>query len=525
MLLEEIKKYRRLVSTQTPVWVWLSIIIVAAALPRLALLRSASVFHDEAWSILCARLPIGEMVGLIRADAGEPIYFLLLKMWIALFGTGEISCASLSLLFSLLNIGLVFAFARSMFGDRVGLVSALFFGFNWLEFHFSTYVRFYPILTTVSILSYFSFFLALTKKRSIAWFALVSLIGFYTHSYYWFICFSQFLVLLLFARADIPRFMLAGAPVALLYAPWFFLVFVHQMSGYVGTYMESNLERVHGIGSALWMLGASFSSKHSIPEWTSPIVLLGAGVFLADSIARRRKGHALSIERRTFLMLMVFYVGAVGTPILISIKKPIYWMNHYDVALIPISTILLAYMIYRLNSNRAARIARALLCVVVPVLAMPYMRWELVTKMDGDREGVRQLSLDLSSDDIVICTGLSYVQTNYYLTLYDLPFEELILYPPDLTPERPQYLGSRYKRDPKAREELPGHVEAFAEDLEQKAFRKIFVFYKEDPVTEPLKKQLDSHFANLGQIIVPQHPWGPFHDRILIYGKKEKPVL
>ncbi|GJM27106.1 MAG: hypothetical protein DHS20C16_35210 [Phycisphaerae bacterium] len=459
------------------------------------------------------------MVSLLRADAGEPLYFILLKLWIFLFGPGEIASASLSLVLSLLNIGLVFIFARSVFSDRVALLAALFFGFNWLEFHFSTHVRFYPLLTTVSILSYYSFVMALNKKRSIVWFALISLCGFHTHSYYWFICFSQFLVLLTFAKADIPRFILAGIPVAIAYAPWFFLVFLHQMTGYVSTYMKTNLEHVNGLTGAVLMLGASFPSKHSIPEWTGPIALCGAGVFLADAIRRRWNNIELSAERRTVAMFMLFYVGAVGTPILISITKPIYWMNHYDVALIPISAVLLAYLVSKLDFSRMARVAGAVLCVVIPALSMPYLRWELITKMDGDREGVRQLATDLSADDIIITTGLSYVQTNYYLELYELNFKALILYPPDLTPARPQYLGSRYKRDPAARDELPGYVAGLAEDLESSAFRRIYVFYKEDPVMEPLKKEFDSHFAVLGQIDVLQHPWGPFHDRILIYGR------
>ncbi len=520
MNLQSTKKLHRLITTQTPTWFWLSLVVFAAALPRLALLRTSSVFHDEAWSILCARLPVWEMISLIRADAGEPLYFILLKMWISVFGPGEVSCASLSLLFSLVNIVLLFIFARSLFGDRVALVAALFFGFNGLDFHFSTHIRFYPLLTMVSILSYFSFLMALTRERSIAWFTVVSLFGFYTHSYYWFICFSQFLVLLIFARAHIPRFLLAGIPVALAYAPWFFLVFVHQMSGYVGTYMETNLERVDGIGGALLMLGASFSTKHSIPQWSGLIVLCGVGVFLADTIVRWRKDRELSKERRTALMLIVLYVGAVGTPIFISIEKPIYWMNHYDVALIPISTILLAYMICSLEFGRTAKIARAVLCIVIPVLAMPYLRWELVTKMDGDRAGVRELALDLTDDDIIITTGLSYVQTNYYLDLYELQFKELILYPPDLTPKRPQYLASRFKRDPQSKDELLSYVTDLAEELEPRAFRRIFVFYKEDELTEPLKREFDSHFADLGQIPVPQHPWGPTHDKILVYGKK-----
>ncbi len=520
MIIQTIRNLHRSIATKTPVWVWLSLILFAVALPRLAALREASVFHDEAWSILCARLPIGEMVSLVRADAGEPLYFILLKVWITLFGSGEIACASLSLLLSLLNVGLVFVLARSVFGERVALLAALFFGFNWLEFHFSTHVRFYPLLTTVSILSYCSFLIALNRKRSIAWFALISLCGFYTHSYYWFICFSQFLVLLTFARADIPRFILAGIPVAIAYAPWFFLVFLHQMTGYVSAYMETNLERVHGIGRAVLMLGASFVSKHAFPLWTGPIVLLGAGIYLAVVFLQWRKGSTLSTERRSVLILMMFYLGAVGTPILISIKKPIYWMNHYDVALIPITAILLAYLVSKLNFNRTAQVAGAVLCVVIPALSMPYLRWELMTKMDGDRESVRQLAADLSSDDIIIATGLSYVQTNYYLELYELEFKELILYPPDLTPARPQYLGSRYKREPASREALPAYVAGLAEELDAKAFRKIFVFYKEDPVTVPLKKEFDSHFAVLGQLDVPQHPWGPFHDRILIYGRK-----
>ena len=284
--------------------------------------------------------------------------------------------------------------------------------------------------------------------------------------------------------------------------------------------METNLERVHGIGGAVLMLGASFVSKHAIPQWTAAIVLLGAAVYITATIQRWRNAGTLSSERRTVLMLMTFYIGAVGTPILISIQKPIYWMNHYDVALIPISALLLAYAIFKLDFGRTARLMRVLLCIAIPALSLPYMRWELMTKMDGDRVSIQRLALDLEPEDIIIATGLSYVQVKYYLELYELEFNELILYPPDLTPERPQYLASRFKHDPKSREELPGYVANLADELETKEFRRLFVFYRKDPVTEILKDDFDSHFRVLDEITVPQHPWGPFHDKILVYGRK-----
>ena len=196
-------------------------------------------------------------------------------------------------------------------------------------------------------------------------------------------------------------------------------------------------------------------------------------------------------------MAAAFYIGAVGTPILISIVKPIYWMNHYDVAVVPISAILLANAIYRLDFNLFARIIRVLACVAIPVLALPYMRWEIVAKMDGDRESVQQLGAHVTSEDVIISTGLSYVQVKYYLDLYELPYKDLVIYPPDLTPERPQYLASRFKLDPDARTVLPAYVSELADDLEADGFRRLFVFYQEDPIAEPCLTSCRLHKTSL----------------------------
>lgn len=74
----------------------------------LPLIWTQSYWRDEAFTIFQAGANFGQMFKDILWDSSPPFYYFLLHFWIRLFGDGEIATRSLSLIFHLLTVTLVF---------------------------------------------------------------------------------------------------------------------------------------------------------------------------------------------------------------------------------------------------------------------------------------------------------------------------------------------------------------------------------------------------------------------------------
>ena len=83
--------------------------LTTAALLRLTLLlRPEPLWYDETFSVLVARLPLDRLFAATAGDVHPPLYYLLLKGWLALWPAAplELWARALSLLFSLIALGL-----------------------------------------------------------------------------------------------------------------------------------------------------------------------------------------------------------------------------------------------------------------------------------------------------------------------------------------------------------------------------------------------------------------------------------
>ena len=89
----------------------------------------ASLWRDEAFSYLMARLPIHQLLWATAQDANPPLYYLLLKLWMGIFGTSEIALRSLSLIFFWATLYVVYLILKEVYalGTKKSLFYLLFF--------------------------------------------------------------------------------------------------------------------------------------------------------------------------------------------------------------------------------------------------------------------------------------------------------------------------------------------------------------------------------------------------------------
>ena len=80
---------------------------------------------DEGLSVGIADRPLSDIPAALRLDGSPPLYYSLLHVWMAVFGTTETATHALSLVFAVLAVPAAWWAARGLFGPAAGLAAAL----------------------------------------------------------------------------------------------------------------------------------------------------------------------------------------------------------------------------------------------------------------------------------------------------------------------------------------------------------------------------------------------------------------
>ncbi len=139
-------------------WALAGLIALAAAI-RFATLGLQSFHHDEAWTagvVLHSSLfTTMDKVG--STESTPPLYYLLAWGWSKLFGNGEWGLRSLSALFGVATIPVVFAIGHRLAGDVAGLAAAALAAVNPALVWYSQEARASSLLILLSALGFLFF--------------------------------------------------------------------------------------------------------------------------------------------------------------------------------------------------------------------------------------------------------------------------------------------------------------------------------------------------------------------------------
>lgn len=173
---------------------------------------TASLWGDEAWAATLAIKPVWEIIKIVAHDTSPPLYYLFLHSWMKIFGTSEVAIRSLSFLFFLSTVVVVFLIAHHLWDKKTGFLAALITFANPFLFSYAFEGRMYSLLVLTSVLSAY-FFL---KKQK--WpFILASTAALYTHHFSIFVVFWEAIWALKEKRNFLPFFI-----IGLLYLPWLY---------------------------------------------------------------------------------------------------------------------------------------------------------------------------------------------------------------------------------------------------------------------------------------------------------------
>ena len=219
--------------------VGVAVLAVAVAV-RAHRLSFSGLSSDEAFSWRLAQYGWSEIVRRAAADVHPPLYFLLLKAWLGIWGTSAVSLRGLSVVLGLATVAVVYWLCRSALPRRAheaGLVGGLLLALHADQVLASRNARMYALGTLLAALGAYFLWRALasTGRPSLLWWAAhggATAAFCYTHYYAFFGALAQAVVVLwvVIARLRKEAWRQAAQPLAglllssavgfVLYAPW-----------------------------------------------------------------------------------------------------------------------------------------------------------------------------------------------------------------------------------------------------------------------------------------------------------------
>jgi mannosyltransferase len=158
-------------------WATLGIISITllAALLRFPTLAGQSLWWDEMATVNLVKEPLGQMLSTIAdTENTPPLYYLLAWGWTHLFGTGDFGLRSLSAVFGVATVPVVYLLLKELVSARAGLVGALLTAVNPFLVYYSQEARsyaLYALLGAVSLL-FFVRVLKAPSRKSATWWAI-----------------------------------------------------------------------------------------------------------------------------------------------------------------------------------------------------------------------------------------------------------------------------------------------------------------------------------------------------------------
>jgi uncharacterized membrane protein len=105
----------------------------------------SELWLDEALSVSISQLPFSDLYEALRHDGAPPLYYLLLKGWTSIFGTGNVAARSLSGLFMTAAVVATYFAARRVGGRQVAFYAAIVMVVNPFAIRYATEARMYAL--------------------------------------------------------------------------------------------------------------------------------------------------------------------------------------------------------------------------------------------------------------------------------------------------------------------------------------------------------------------------------------------
>jgi uncharacterized membrane protein len=355
-------------------------------------LTDSCLWFDEIFGIHAAEHSFSDLFWFVAQDLiHPPLFYVLLKFWIAVGGDGLLWLRLFPVMFSVFAIFPFLQLCKEL-QLKTMAVSVAFglFAVNGALIKYAQEVRMYSLFLFLSLMSFWLFSRYFTKGKSFAALTIVNVLLVYTHYFGWLAVASEIAAILIFQRAKLRQTLLMLAITTASFVPWIVAVYRAARSGSDIGQNIGWIERpgIHAIFTFLFDLIEPFYFQMNSAEpgslyYISIPILLLIGV---AKIAYLFQWLSLEEKKNTYLLEVM-----IGLPIATALIAS--WLLPYSVwgsrhlimvfaPLIILTAIFLTEMKNAIAKRAILGIAVALILIsfgiyaASPTQEQPWCNWE-----------------------------------------------------------------------------------------------------------------------------------------------------
>lgn len=377
---------------------------------------------DEAWTSLISQLPYLDMLKTTAADFHPPGYYTVVELAYKFLPPTEIATRSISIIFYLLTLFMVFKLASFIRGKLFGILTAAVVAANPIFFTYAFEARNYTMFAFSATGSVY-FLIELSKKftwQRIIGFILISALGIYTHYYMFFVLAGQGIYILLYDRQILLRMIGAYFVVGILYLPWIpFLL--GQLNSVAGDYWIGGIDGRTHYEALLRILGGEH--QNAVRPW---LFGLSVGLILIGILQ-----HILRHKfEKPYLLI---WLWAIVPFILASVPglkigefslpfRPIFFWRYLIGSSVPLSMIMVH------TAQRLPKMGYGLVVVMLVILSVLIDLMTFTRYPHGFKQVYEEKILgDVKPDDKLVTVLPSFAEVLYYRNRFGLKNELVIL--------------------------------------------------------------------------------------------------
>ncbi len=346
--------------------------LVIGVMPLALLLRSwplgATYCLDEATSVAIARLDWTKFVTLLsHREANMTFYYLVLKAW-SVLSTNETFVRTLSVIFALATLPVLYALGARLFGPHVAIASTLLLSVNSLHIVYGQIARSYSLVVFLVTLSALLFVKGVEQPSWRIWagYAITTVLALYSHFFALFVVIAQWGSLWFLRDRRVPwdMFVPAALIVALSTIPLGLFVLKNNV-GQVAWIMRPDPSNVVQLFTTLSGGGV----LHVLAYIAACVLAFGNGADIAFVRARREVTARISVFSPPALgvwsswFMLAWFLVPIVLAFAISMATPI-WVTYYFIICLPPLMILVALGLSRI---RPTVVFASVLAIVVVV--------------------------------------------------------------------------------------------------------------------------------------------------------------
>ncbi|WP_265443156.1 glycosyltransferase family 39 protein [Acetivibrio straminisolvens] len=386
-----------------------------------------TLWYDESYSAAIINHSIPDIIRITAADSHPPLYFIMLKIFSAVFGRSETALRLLSVLGVLALAALGTGPVRRVFGKFTGMIYTFCVIAAPISVSIGQETRMYTWAAFFVTASALYGYLAIQQGKTSDWikFGLTTLASAFTH--YYALLAVTILNVLLFAwvllgfiikkdKKNLTSYLITAGAVVLCYLPWIFILFNQAKRVSKSFWIPPITEDV------LWQtLAYPFRAKF-LKFRTAEIFLFVAAVLilwgLVLSIIKRKKEGLMSL-----LALLVYSLTLISAIVLSYIIRPLL-VERYIFPVTGVFILSFVYGISMLNSKRASIFA----CLALLFVSISQNQIIVTERFNGPMKEVCDfVNESVTSEDVFIHTD----EHTFGTFCYYYPDNKHYLYLPD----------------------------------------------------------------------------------------------